>query len=221
LGDTPYQPTDRRPIASRDTRWANAVADWLAQRGVSANAISVAGMIAGLAAGAALAATAWLEGIEQHLAWLAGAALVQLRLLANLFDGMVAIASGQASRVGELYNDVPDRFSDMAGLIGLGYAAGGQPELGYLAAAVALLTAYIRVLGKSSGLASDYCGPMAKQQRMFVVTVCAVYLVLTPADWQPAWGLPKLALAIILVGGLVTTLRRLLRVAWQLRKAAA
>ena len=41
--------------------------------------------------------------------FLVAAVCVQLRLLANLLDGMVAVGSGQASRIGELYNEVPDR----------------------------------------------------------------------------------------------------------------
>ncbi len=43
--------------------------------------------------------------------WLAGALLVQLRLLANLYDGMVAVLRQIASPVDELFNEVPDRVS--------------------------------------------------------------------------------------------------------------
>jgi hypothetical protein len=62
---------------------------------------------------------------------------------------------------------------------------------------------------------------MAKQQRMFLVTVCAVYLGLTPTDWQTEWGLPRLTLAVILVGAVLTALRRLLRIARHLREKTA
>ena len=221
VADAPYEVTDRRPIAARETRWANRSAGWLAARGASANMISIAGLAAGVAAGAAFAATAHLEGWPQRLAWLAGGLCVQLRLLANLLDGMLAVASGQASRLGELYNEVPDRISDAVGLIGLGYAAGGSPELGYLAACAALLTAYVRVLGKSSGLPSDFCGPLAKQQRMFLVTVCAACLACAPAAWQPAFGLPALTLGVIAAGAGFTALRRLLRIARRIQSPAA
>jgi phosphatidylglycerophosphate synthase len=53
---------------------------------------------------------------------------------------MVAIEAGTASPVGELYNEVPDRVSDTATLIGAGYAVGGHPTLGYVAACLALFT---------------------------------------------------------------------------------
>src|SRR6185437_11072107 len=111
-----YRPAeaDLRPLASRSWRVAVVLSHWLARRGVRANSISVAGMAAGILAGVALALTGRVT--LPALAWLAAAALVQARLLANLLDGMVAIESGRASRVGELFNEVPDRVSDAATL---------------------------------------------------------------------------------------------------------
>ena len=92
--------------------------------------------------GGRLALTSYVT--QPAFAWLAAAVLVQLRLLANLLDGMVAIEAAQASRVGELFNEVPDRVSDAATLVGLGFAVGSVPLLGFLAAILAILVAYIR-----------------------------------------------------------------------------
>jgi phosphatidylglycerophosphate synthase len=208
---------ERRPIASRDLPIMQRIAAWLVRRNASANGISVAGMIAGMLAGTCLAATSYFESPWLvRGAWLAGGAFVQLRLLANLFDGMVAIGSGKASPVGELYNEVPDRVSDAATLLGLGFAAASCPTLGYLAAIAAVFTAYVRAMGKIVAGSQDFCGPMAKQQRMFLVTVCAVLMALLPIEWQPhwqSWGLPALVLAVILLGCAVTSVRRLHRAA--------
>src|SRR5258708_11125704 len=124
MGAEPYEPSERRPIGSRNWRVFQLLADSMARKGVSPNAISLAGMVCGVAAGAALATTPHADRWT-WLIWLAAALLIQMRLLANLFDGMVAIASGRASAVGELYNEVPDRVSDAAILIGAGYAVGG------------------------------------------------------------------------------------------------
>jgi phosphatidylglycerophosphate synthase len=211
---------DRRPIVARSWRASQVATDWLVRRGASANGISIAGMVAALAAGAALAATAHLDGLPFRLAWLAAAVLVPLRLLANMLDGMVAIASGQASPVGELYNEVPDRLSDAAVLIGLGYAAGGASALGYLAALAAVFTAYVRALGKASGAGQEFSGPFAKPQRMWCAIGCAAYCGLAPADWLPAVGLPALVLGVVALGSVVTALRRLRRIALRLRSAA-
>jgi phosphatidylglycerophosphate synthase len=214
---------DRRPIATRELALSKRAASWLAARGVSANAISVAGMVAGAAAGAAFSLTAAWPDLAR-LWWLSAAACIQARLLANMFDGMVAIETQTASAVGELYNEVPDRISDTATLIGLGYAAGGIPVLGYVAALAAVFTAYVRAVAKVAGAPQDFCGPMAKQQRMFVATIVAVYAGVAPQAWHgpwPAesrWALPAWALALITGGSLATALRRLLRAAAALPK---
>jgi phosphatidylglycerophosphate synthase len=208
---------DRRPIAAREWAVSKRLAERLARRGVSPSAISAAGMICGVGAGVALWTTSVVGGYAWFF-WLLAAALIQLRLTANMLDGMVAVASGRTSPIGELFNEAPDRVSDAATLIGAGYAAGGQVELGYAAACVALFTAYVRALGKVAGAPQEFCGPMAKQQRMFVMTVVALYCGLAPTNWQPDWGLPAAALVVIILGGLVTAVRRLSRTAAYLRK---
>ena len=110
---------DRRPIATRNRKWAQSATASLAARNVSPNAISIAGMCACIAAGLALG----LTSIEYNrILWLIAAVGAQLRLTANMLDGMVALASGRASKTGELYNEVPDRVSDAAIFIGAGYA---------------------------------------------------------------------------------------------------
>lgn len=220
MTEADYDP-DRRPISTRQHPLSISLADWLASHGVSPNAISVGGMIAGVLAGVALACS----GRFPH-AWvflLAGAVGMQLRLLANMFDGMVAIQTGKASPVGELFNEVPDRVSDAAIFIGAGYALGGLPELGYLAAVVALFVAYVRAAGKASGAPQDFCGPMAKPQRMAVLTTAAVLASILPASWQEELvttsklGLIAWSLLAIAFGGVITAIRRLRRTASALR----
>src|SRR5262245_9528608 len=120
MNKTAYEPTERRPIASRDLAISGRIAAALANAGVSPTAISIFGMIAAIVAGAALYFTR-VDGAIARCLWILAACGVQLRLLANLFDGMVAIQQGRASAVGELFNEVPDRISDAAILVGLGY----------------------------------------------------------------------------------------------------
>jgi phosphatidylglycerophosphate synthase len=224
LTDQPYSP-ERRPIASREAALSKRVASWLARRGVSPNAISLAGMAAGVAAGGAFALSRLLDW--EWAAFLAAALLMQLRLLANMLDGMVAVQTGKASPLGELFNEVPDRVSDAAICIGAGYAAGSLPELGYVAACAALFTAYVRAEGKVAGAPQEFCGPMAKPQRMFVLTVAAVYCGLAPKAWQPALagpppaGIMAAALLLVVLGCVVTAARRLYRVGLALRKGKA
>ena len=201
---------DRRPLACRDTRWANALATHLARKGVSPNSISIAGLVAGVAAGVLFAGTYRVSSETQHVFWLTGAVCVQLRLLANLLDGMVALASERTSKLGELFNELPDRISDAVILIGLGYAKGGVPELGFLAAIAALLTAYVRAWGKSVGTPQVFAGPMAKQHRMACVTVAAVVCAVLPAEAVESYSVAGWAIGLCFVGALVTAVRRVI-----------
>jgi phosphatidylglycerophosphate synthase len=143
----------------------------------------------------------------------------QLRLTANMLDGMVAIASSRTSKTGELYNEVPDRISDAAVFIGAGFAWGGNMTLGYIATILAIFTAYVRAAGKIAGAPNEFCGPMAKQHRMLVVTLVCVYAAISPRSWQMITfnnsqiGVMTLGLLIIIAGCVITVIRRVARIA--------
>jgi len=211
-----YTP-DRRPLGARNWNASRTATKWLAAHGVAPNVISLSGLLASLGAGSMMAAT----GVSDRTALLlvAACALIIVRGMCNMLDGMVAVSTGKASRGGELFNEVPDRLSDAVTLVGAGYAIGGMPELGYIAALSALFTAYVRVQGCSLGTRADFRGPMAKTQRMFVVITAALYTAFAPASWQraaaivPHVGVMALALTVIIAGCAVTALRRLRRAA--------
>ena len=211
---------DRRPIATRNRKWAQAATAWLASRNVSPNALSIAGMCACIVAGIALAATSICD---YRISWLVAALGAQLRLTANMLDGMVALASGRASKTGELYNEVPDRISDAAVFIGAGFAWGGNITLGYIATILSIFTAYVRAAGKIAGAPNEFCGPMAKQHRMLVITVICVYSAVVPQSWQILLsdklevGAMSLGLGVIIVGCCITIVRRLNRIEHVLR----
>ena len=220
MNESSAKAIDRRPIATRDRKWAQAATAWLTSRNVSPNAISIAGMCACIGSGLALG----LTSVEYNrILWLVAAIGAQLRLTANMLDGMVALASGRDSKVGELYNEVPDRVSDAAVFIGAGYASGGNVELGYIATILAIFTAYVRAAGKIAGAPNEFCGPMAKQHRMLVITVAYLYSVVVPRSWQIFHldnfdvGVMSLALTLIIAGCVITVFRRFKRIARALR----
>jgi len=222
---------DRRPLASRETGWARTMAAWLTAAGAAPNAISIAGMGFGVTAGVAFALTrATPAGWVERGLWLAGALFVQLRLLANLLDGMVAVEGNRRSRTGELYNEIPDRVSDSAILLGAGVGCGALwaegLALGLFAALAAMFVSYIRAVGKATTGTSAYIGPMAKQHRMAVVTIAAVAVALLPQSLRLTWtwtnhgepfGLIAVALVVIVVGCAITAFRRLIRIARSMR----
>lgn len=212
MSEPDYTP-ERRPLAARKLKVSAALTRLLAGWGVAPNAISVASFFASLGAGWCLCASG---GKEQPLLWMIGTCLLLLlRGACNMLDGMVAIHTGKASRWGELYNEVPDRLSDAAILIGAGYAAGGHPELGYVAAIAAVFTAYVRVQGCSLGAPTDFGGPMAKIHRMVLIAAAALYTGFAPQAWQVCLpdgskiGTFALALAVVIAGCTITSVRRL------------
>jgi phosphatidylglycerophosphate synthase len=214
------QAIDRRPIATRNRKWAQVTTAWLAAQNVCPNAISIAGMCACIVAGIALAATSIADF---RILWVIAALGAQLRLTANMLDGMVALASGRTSKIGELYNEIPDRVSDAAVFVGAGFGWGGNIALGYIATILAIFTAYVRAAGKIAGGPNEFCGPMAKQHRMFVITLIALYSAITPRSWQMITfknsqiGLMTFGLVVIIVGCVITVVRRVSRIAHALK----
>lgn len=200
------QSDDRRPLSSRDTGWARAIAHRLSASGITPNQISMASMAMAAGAGTAF----WLAGSAtpgtRAALLLAAALFCQLRLLCNLFDGMVAIEGGKQASDGPFWNEFPDRIADILILTGVGYGI-GIPALGWAAAACAVLTAYTRELGRNCGLPADFSGPMAKQHRMATITAAALLSVLEPL-WRGHDEVLLVALWLIAVGAAVTALRR-------------
>lgn len=185
----------RRPIAARDAAWVRHLAARLAASPVTPDQISLLSV-----AFAALGAWAILHG--GAAGWAAAAVCVQLRLLCNLLDGLVAVEGGKGSPVGALYNEFPDRVADTLFLVPLGIAA-GIPWLGWAAALAACLTAYVRVAGGALGLPQDFGGVMAKQRRMALLTAMLLLQIVEDALWGTRHALAAAA-GLIAVGGVVT-----------------
>ena len=216
----------RRVLKSRDTRWAHALAGWLARSGLTPNTISVLSvMCAGGAMACLLVAGDQTRTTGILAAWLGAIACIQLRLLCNLMDGMVAVEGGQGSPVGAIYNDAPDRVADVLILVGAGHSGAGDPgvvklfaviPLGWCCAVVAVWTAYLRVLGASLTGKHDFRGPMAKQHRMAVLCGGVLIELIQHLTGRERLGI-LIALTCIFFGGLWTCWRRLLALAHEMR----
>jgi phosphatidylglycerophosphate synthase len=204
----------RRPIRQRETPWAAAIARFLAQAGLKPNQISILSVVfAGLSAAAMILAPD-ATALGRGLLLSAAAACILLRLLCNMFDGMVAVEQGRRGKSGEIYNELPDRFSDALSLAGAGYALESPDWIrtaGWAAAILAVITAYTRALGVAAGASPQFIGPLAKQQRMFLLVFACLA---TPVEFALGWP-PRafpLVLAIIIAGCLVTIVRRARRI---------
>jgi phosphatidylglycerophosphate synthase len=174
----------------------------------------MAGVGFALAAAAAFFVSAELTDHRRAALLISAAAGIQLRLLCNLLDGMLAVEGGLASATGEIFNDLPDRLADVVILVGAGYAVREipfVPILGWAAAVAAVFTAYVRVLGGSLGLTQHFTGPMAKQHRMFTLTMAALLAAAEAFADGSARAIPA-GLAVIIAGSLATAVRRTRRV---------
>ena len=207
---------NRRPLKSRGTAWAAVAARAALASGISADGVSIVGIVISLIGAAVL-----VTGIGAPWHFLSGAVAVQLRLLCNMLDGMVAVEGGRKSVYGPIYNELPDRIEDSVLLIAAGFAAYSVIgfELGLVAALLAAICAYVRLLGGTLGQPQDFCGPQAKPHRMFVLTLGLLAAFIAGlAGYRPGPWL-YIAIALICIGTLVTIVRRTVRIARRLREA--
>jgi phosphatidylglycerophosphate synthase len=210
----PESAAPRRPLKTRQRAWAQGLARLLTRAGIAPNAISIGSLVFATGAGLCLGLTSSATGSARQWLFLAAAACIQLRLLCNMLDGMVAIEGGRKTVYGEIFNDMPDRFADLVILVGAGYSISNFTwgrELGWLAAVLAIVTAYIRLLGASLGVPQYFLGPMAKPHRMALLTAACVF-----SAFEKYFGLHgqvmRLALILMVAGMLVTCVRRTSRI---------
>lgn len=200
----------RRTLATRNAGWAKRLARALGRAGVKPNAVSMASIGVAAVAAAAFVMASRVSPNASGAALLAAAAAIQLRLLCNLLDGMLAVEEGLKTPVGELYNELPDRVADVLILVGAGYAIRDLPggiALGSAAAITALLTAYVRALAGSLAAAASFAGPMAKQHRMFTLTIAALAAAVQAISGHPLHAL-RAGLIVIVAGAVATVWRR-------------
>ena len=165
---TAYQPTWRRPIAQRFRQTADAAVRWCVRMEIHPNLVSYSSIIASAGAGLCF----WQAGAAPALLIVA-VGFCYLRLWLNMLDGMVALASGKASRTGEIANELPDRISDVLIFVGVAHSNLCYPLVGYWVALFALLVAYVGTLGQAVGVQREFSGWMAKPWRMVALHVGA------------------------------------------------
>ncbi|HLZ26351.1 MAG TPA: CDP-alcohol phosphatidyltransferase family protein [Chloroflexota bacterium] len=176
------------------------LADRLTTLGVHPDVLTLAGLVCGLAGGAALAV-----GLLLHQpAWLwCVPPLALARLAFNALDGMVAVRAGVARAWGKVLNEFCDRLADLAFLAPLLLLPGTSTLLVTAALSVTLLVSYLGVLAEAAGATRQYGGVLGKADRMVCLALAAVGTAATGSP-LPLQGLPY----VLLVGGALTLLER-------------
>lgn len=180
-----YQPDSRRPIAGGFRATANACVHWCVRRRIHPDVISYSSIVAAAAAGLAF----WQSGAQPGLL-IPAVLLCYVRLWLNMLDGMVALASGRASRRGELVNDLPDRVSDVLIFAGVAHSGWCHPATAYWVIVFALLVPYVGIFGQALGGRREFSGVMAKPWRMVLLNAGA-WTTLALIGWNEgriAWG---------------------------------
>lgn len=206
---------ERRFVSSRSNAAIRALARLLARSSITPNQIS------GFSIVASTLVPLGLFGLANGWGVALAVSGIQLRLLANVIDGLVAVEGGKSTPLGPLYNEFPDRIADSIILVTLGYVS-GVPALGWACALLAALTAYIRVFGGTLGLAQVFSGPMAKQHRMAVASVALLAELGSPSILPSSYagGFVHLGLAVIAAGSAWTCWSRTRGIARQVAEKA-
>lgn len=200
----------RRPLRTRSRGWPRRLSGALAHAGVSPNVVSVMSIVASALAAAAYIGSVLVARAPASVLLVTAAGCVQLRLLTNMLDGLIAVEAGKHTALGDLYNEIPDRIDDLLILGGAGVAVGTLwgLGLGIACAVLAVITAYVRLLAGSLGLPQPFLGPMAKPHRMAALTVATLGgAIETAASGTAVWAL-GIGLGIIATGTVVTVVRR-------------
>jgi len=205
-----YQPASRRPIAELFRRTADLAVAICLRLGVSPDIVSYSSIVA-----AALAAACFWQSGRQPWLLIPAAGLCYIRLWLNMLDGMVALASGQASHRGEIINDLPDRVSDVLILVGAAHSGLCHPLVGYWAAIFSVMTAYVGTLGQAVAGRREFGGVMSKPWRMVTLHLGTWLLLadLWGPHWSKDWKLTILdaTFLVIILGCIQTIVVRLAR----------
>lgn len=216
---TGYEPDSRRPIADTFRRMANGSVRLCVQWNINPDAISCASVTSAAAAAVCL----WQAGSSPWLL-IPAAGFCYLRLWCNMLDGMVALASGKASRRGEIFNEIPDRISDVVIFVGAAHSGLCHVLSGYWVAIAAVFVAYVGTFGQAVGAGRQFSGLMAKPWRMVALHVGA-WITLGAIWWNDGrieyGGLTILdwTFLVMLLGSLQTVVVRLRQIMKNLTQA--
>lgn len=165
----------------------------LAQRGITANQITMLACGLSLGYGALLALAA--NTVLGRYLWLGLPLWLFIRMALNAIDGQLAREFNQKSRLGGLLNEMGDVLADAALFAPLALVSGIWPWAVALFIWLALLTEYAGVCGLSIGGGRRYEGPMGKSDRATLIGGLGLWL---GADWPIASPLPWLSLILLL-----------------------
>jgi phosphatidylglycerophosphate synthase len=214
-----YEPSSRRPIANLFRSTAHAAVRVAVKLGIHPDVFSYASIVS-----AAIAAWFFWKSTHHPRYLAVGVAFALFRLWLNMFDGMVALAAGKASKKGEIINDLPDRISDVVIFVGIAYSGWCRPVPAFAVAMAALIVAYVGLFGQAVGVQREFSGVMAKPWRIATLSAGALATMFLVLGDRPFWigryTILDWTHYLILLGCLQTVAIRLSRIFRALDRAA-
>lgn len=134
------------------------------------------------------------------------------RMTLNTIDGVIAIMRGNLRLKGEIVNALPDRYSDIFILIGIGLSPMCAPWLGMAGMASMFLVSYSGMLSKAIAINWQHHGPLGKVERLVLIMFFSLleYLRLTNRiDSIGTFTYFECLMLLFVVLGQLTVLRRL------------
>lgn len=207
---------NRRDVATRKVPFFQNLAKQLVSLGLAPNQVSILSSVFAMLGAFAIYKSSQATGTITLIWLIVGLVGIQLRLICNLIDGLMAVEGGLKTASGELFNDVPDRVSDIVLILAVALAAQNisayMLHLGWFAALLAVMTAYIRTLGASMTGAHDFSGVMAKQHRMFLLNLACIGAALEIfLSWPRGYAF-SFAVVVIGIGSFITCVQRLVKI---------
>jgi CDP-diacylglycerol--glycerol-3-phosphate 3-phosphatidyltransferase len=144
---------------------------WLAEKGVTANQVTIAALLLSLLAGGGLAYC-----YAQPRVFLIIPILLFVRMALNAIDGMLAREHNMKSALGAILNELCDVIADVALYLPFALLAGVWSWLVVLVVIMAIITEMTGVIAVQIGASRRYDGPMGKSDRAFVFGALALAL---------------------------------------------
>lgn len=135
---------------------------YLAQKGVTANQVTIAAVLLSLGMGAIMA---WQPQVMWI--WLGLPILLLVRMALNAIDGMLAREYNMQTPLGAILNELGDVVADAGLYLPFALLSGVIPTLVVLVVLLAIISEMTGVIAVQIGASRRYDGPLGKSDRAF------------------------------------------------------